>query len=281
MLVKFAAKAQGESHKERGIPCQDAACSWMNTHKAYGIACVADGHGSSKHFRSDRGADFAVDIAQKFLQDFHVETAQRKTAFFDRKKASEDQKNREIIDRLKRLEGSIIYQWRNAILEDIANNPPTDEEKEICKTNGIDFTEGENLIVLYGTTLLAALVSVSFWFVVQIGDGCAVVIDADDSPFIPVKLEDERLSFGRTTSLCDLDAIDNFREAFGFAPIQGLTVATDGVADSFEPENTFGLIQTCTRNLMISRMRKKPCRSFCPNYPGAAAAMMLPLRGFL
>jgi serine/threonine protein phosphatase PrpC len=236
MLVKFAAKAQGISHIEKGIPCQDAAKSCLERNNTIGIACVADGHGGSKYVRSQSGSSFAVTVASKSLLDFHGETAQQKAAFFNKKTDNEEQKKREIIAHLKQLEGNIVYQWRNAVLEDIAKSPLADEEKEICEKNGIDHAESENLIVLYGTTLLAALVSGSLWFVIQIGDGCAIVIDADRSPFVPVKLEDKRLGFGRTTSLCDSEATDNFREDFGFDPIRGLTVATDGVADSFESE---------------------------------------------
>jgi hypothetical protein len=53
--------------------------------------------------------------------------------------------------------------------------------------------------------------------------------------YCPVQ-EDGRLAFGRTTSLCDNDSINNFRESYGFSQIMGLTVATDGMADSFEPD---------------------------------------------
>jgi hypothetical protein len=40
-----------------------------------------------------------------------------------------------------------------------------------------------------------------------------------------------------TTSLCDSDAAGHFRHAFGFEPIRGITAASDGVSDSFIPED--------------------------------------------
>jgi uncharacterized protein YegL len=70
---------------------------------------------------------------------------------------------------------------------------------------------------------------------VAIGDGLCVVLEDEESIITTIK-NDGRLAFSKTTSLCDNDAIKNFRESFGFTKINGLTVATDGIADSFEPE---------------------------------------------
>ncbi|MFP3088978.1 protein phosphatase 2C domain-containing protein [Treponema sp. TIM-1] len=233
MFIKFSAKAQGKSHIEKNIPCQDAAEAILGSN--IGMAFVADGHGGAKYFRSERGSELAVSVARKSLYDFYGKILRQKTAFFDKKAVSIEQKNKEITDFLKQLEGNIIYQWRNSVIEHLNTNPLTDAEKEICISNKIDMDDPSNLILLYGTTLLAAFMSGSFWFVLQIGDGLIVVLDNDGIASLPVP-EDERLAFGRTTSLCDSDAIKNFRENFGFESIKGITVATDGVADSFEPE---------------------------------------------
>jgi serine/threonine protein phosphatase PrpC len=136
---------------------------------------------------------------------------------------------------LKQLEGNIIYNWRNAVLQDLKENPLAEDEIRICNTNNIAIDNPSDLIFIYGTTLLTALVSDSFWFIIQIGDGLSVVIENEENINIPIA-EDERLAFGRTTSLCDNDAIKNFREGYGFTAIQGLTLGTDGIADSFERE---------------------------------------------
>jgi serine/threonine protein phosphatase PrpC len=119
--------------------------------------------------------------------------------------------------------------------EDIKEHPLNDEEKEICKAGNINSEDDENLIRLYGTTLLAALVSDSFWFAIQIGDGMCVTLQKNGTAELPIPT-DARLAFGRTTSLCDTEAIENFREGFGLTKIQGITVATDGIADSFAPD---------------------------------------------
>ncbi|MDR0399941.1 MAG: protein phosphatase 2C domain-containing protein, partial [Treponema sp.] len=49
-------------------------------------------------------------------------------------------------------------------------------------------------------------------------------------------LDDESLGFGKTTSLCDSDAVENFRHIYGDTLINGITLATDGVSDSFLPD---------------------------------------------
>jgi serine/threonine protein phosphatase PrpC len=238
VLIQFAVKAQGISHIEKEIPCQDACTAQLGKNLTVGVACVADGHGGNKYFRSDKGSKLAVQVAEKTLFDFYGTIAREKKAFFISNSSSENTKKNDILSRLKQLEGNIIYQWRNAVLKDYRDNPLIETEKDICNENNIILDDDPaNFMFIYGTTLLAGLVSDSFWFVIQIGDGLCVVLENEESIITPIE-EDERLAFGRTTSLCDNDAIKNFREGFGFSKIDGFTVATDGIADSFEPEKS-------------------------------------------
>jgi len=233
-LIKFAVKARGASHIEKGTPCQDATTAQLGTNETLGLACVADGHGGSKYFRSGDGAILAVQVAEKTLFNFYGTAAREKVAFFDRK-IKNDNGNDRLEDSLKKLKGNIIYNWREAVMQHIEQNPFTEAEMEICQSNNIDVDgKPEDMTFIYGTTLLAALVAESFWFAIQIGDGlCVVLENADEKPTVPIE-DDERLAFGRTTSLCDNNAIDNFREAYGRSRIAGLTVATDGITDSFD-----------------------------------------------
>jgi len=236
VLLKFAVKARGISHIEKGIPCQDACTAQLGKNETVGIACVADGHGGAKYFRSDTGSRIAVQIAERSLFNFYGTIAIAKEAFFSQKEENEKKHKDDIENKLKQLESNIIYQWREAVIQDISENPFTEEENRFCKNNNIALDDvPENLLFIYGTTLLACLVSDSFWFAIQIGDGVCVVLENAESIITPIE-EDERLAFGRTTSLCGNDALKNFRESFGFSKIDGLTVATDGIADSFEPE---------------------------------------------
>jgi serine/threonine protein phosphatase PrpC len=233
-LVKFALKARGVSHIEKGIPCQDSVDAILGLSNTIGIACAADGHGGNKYFRSERGSNFAVNIASRSLADFYGSVTKKRTVFFGLKDGHENIKNNDMQPKLKQLEANIIYKWRNTILEDLKNNPLTEAETGICNDNNIKPDDP----VIYGTTLLAGLVSDCLWFVIQIGDGLCVVLENEENIIYPIP-HDERLAFGRTTSLCDNDSINNFRESYGFSKIMGLTVATDGMTDSFEPDKYF------------------------------------------
>jgi serine/threonine protein phosphatase PrpC len=227
-LIKFSVKARGTSHLEKGIPCQDACLAKMGENLTVGLACVADGHGGNKYFRSDKGSELAVQVAElAFINFFNTMKAKIK---------KKSLKECDIPFMLKQLERNIIYKWRNAVLKHIKDNPFTEIEKEICNSNNILLDDdNEKMIFAYGTTLLAGFISDDIWFVIQIGDGLCVVLENKEEIKTPIK-EDERLAFGRTTSLCDNDAIDNFREVYDFSKIAGLTLATDGMSDSFEPE---------------------------------------------
>ena len=232
-LVKFALKAQGASHVEKEIPCQDSTDAVLGLNCSIGIACVADGHGSNKHFRSDKGSNFAVSIAMHSMADFYGSITKKKASFFNYKQGFDSIKINDMSSKLKQLEANIIYKWRNAVLEDLKSNSLTEKETKICKSNNIFFDDYTDLIFIYGTTLIAGLLSDNFWFVIQIGDGLCVVLENRENVICPIQ-EDERLAFGKTTSLCDSDAINSFRESYGIVPILGLIVATDGITDSFE-----------------------------------------------
>jgi serine/threonine protein phosphatase PrpC len=266
MLIKFSGKHQGTSHIEKEIPCQDAANTQLGSSKTVGIALVADGHGGSKYSRSDKGSFFAVEVASKLLFLFYATLAKEKSAFFDKKIKNEIQQEKEIREKLKQLEGNIILKWRDKVLDDLRKNHLTEKEKEICKNSNIEYVEDEpsTLIFFYGTTLLASLVSENFWFAVQIGDGLCIKIENNGEVKSPIS-PDDRLGFGRTTSLCDSNAIDNFRENFGLEKIKGITVATDGVVDSFELEKYLEFNRDLYENFIkASETSESELRNFLP-----------------
>jgi serine/threonine protein phosphatase PrpC len=233
MFAGFKAIAHGESHKEKDQPCQDAV--FYKPYKNGGIIAVADGHGSEKHFRSATGSAYAVEIASNTIFDFLQLQAERKSA--DKGglniKQLVSQSVREA--QIKQIERSIITRWRSATVEHFRKNPLNEAERELCAKLELDNTDDNTKVRFYGTTLLAALLKDEFWFVLQIGDGKCVIIDAQGKARFP-GIDDEALGFGKTTSLCDSKAAENFRDIYGGTPIKGITVATDGVTDSFIPD---------------------------------------------
>ena len=68
MLQGLHTTVIGDSHLKKGIVCQDSSGHQVTDH--YGIAVVADGHGSAKHFRSDVGSRLAVKITLGLLSNY-------------------------------------------------------------------------------------------------------------------------------------------------------------------------------------------------------------------
>jgi serine/threonine protein phosphatase PrpC len=234
MYIGFKALAQGDSHKEKNLPCQDAVeCKVFN---AGGIAIVADGHGSEKHFRSDRGSKIAVQVAFDAIVDF-LKLLVKENKHEEKRWRGDASRGEE---QLQQLEAYIISHWRQEVLADFTKYPLTETEGLICAENNIDAESENDRVRMYGTTLIAAMTQKAFWIALQIGDGKCVILDPEGTPRFPVP-EDENLGGGKTTSLCDTNALENFRHSFGLETIKGVTVASDGVTDSFIPEKYLDL----------------------------------------
>ncbi|MDR1891459.1 MAG: protein phosphatase 2C domain-containing protein [Oscillospiraceae bacterium] len=234
MFVSFACSKQGSSHIKNNKPCEDSSGCFEN--KAYNthIAIVADGHGGDKYFRSKFGSALAVESAHEVIDRFIEYTGENKTGFFDADAKNDPSKTS---GNLKKTEEKIVSAWRKKVLQHIQDNPWTDDEKDFCKKHTIVIKENDEhqMYSIYGSTLLAAVVTENFWFVLQIGDGACVIIHKNGKAEIAVP-DDEEQGFGVTKSLCNTDALENFRHNFGFEKIIGATVVTDGVSDSFPPE---------------------------------------------
>lgn len=222
MYKGFAISREGFSHKANGTQCQDA--SRFEANAQYAIAAVSDGHGGEKYFRSGTGAKVAVEIAHNCLKEFC-----EKLPELPGKKNEWDR-------RINDLKQSIIAKWRSGVEKDFAENTSlTVEEQEICNRHGIK--DNEFNVNFYGATLLIACLTAEYAFAAQLGDGACVFLQSDKAA-TPVPL-DERLGFGLTTSLCDKDAANSFRHYVSLNEElpEGIFLSTDGVTDSYGPEN--------------------------------------------
>jgi hypothetical protein len=233
MIIPFDSVAQGISHKENEKPVQDAACSATRSFAGgeVAIAIVADGHGGEKYLRSAEGAAMAVREAQAVLLEFCGEIYSRPDALGEMRKNVADFVERN----LPMLEQKILERWRRKTLAHFRVRPLTDQEADIAEKHHLD-TGSEDIAVLYGTTLVAALLTPDFHLSIHIGDGRCVIVEADGRCEAAVP-EDEAQGFGLTHSLCGSQALNEFRHAFGTRAISGMVAATDGVVDSFLPES--------------------------------------------
>ena len=210
----------GDSHIRKGIVCQDSSGTVVTD--KFAIAVVADGHGSAKHFRSDVGSRIAVKITTKLLKNY-MNRPDFKEQFF---------KHPEFI--LAQMEKQILMKWREAVEEYHLENPLTEEEENKIPEKA----KGKlRTAVIYGSTVLAAVLTKDFSYGMILGDGGFVVLGGDKELYIP--LEDKNSHANYTSSLCNTDAIHFFEHWYTTETVKALFVSTDGLFKSFASEEDF------------------------------------------
>ena len=91
--------------------------------------------------------------------------------------------------------------------------------------------------VIYGSTVLAAVIADGFSYGMVLGDGGFVVLDGSGRLFIPI--EDKNSHANYTSSLCNTDAIHYFEHWYTEENPSALFVSTDGLFKSFACEEDF------------------------------------------
>lgn len=235
----FGASVRGASHVRSGLPNQDAVAweSSYNSNGAFNIVAVADGHGSAKSCRSDRGARLAVQIAVELLHEFQQRLGGPKN-LAEVKRASE-------VD----LPRSIVQHWREAVA---ADEPLTMPELDRLTAKDRSAVEADRHVA-YGATLLAALVTDRFALYLQLGDGDVLAVSDEGTVSRPLP-PDERNFANETMSLCSTGstggkhlpsagagAWSEFRQRF--QPLERppalVLLSTDGYANSFRSDGDF------------------------------------------
>lgn len=222
MFDEICVSIQGSSHIKNNIVCQDYADTYCKN-EDYAIAAIADGHGSKKHFRSDKGSQFAVKVSIDTINEYMED----KEKFFESYKRNA----KYILDRIKKV---IITRWTMEVENDLNENPISDEEK-IKYLDGV--YDDNKKISIYGTTLLVAFMSEECNFGLVIGDGCFVVINEEGKPYIPI--EDSESGANFTSSISSFNAFDNFKYwLFDEKPF-AILLSTDGLIKTFSSQDDF------------------------------------------
>lgn len=201
---------RGAAHKRNDKPNQDAWSYIQND--CCTVLAVADGHGSSKHYRSEIGAKLAVQTALDLLNDFaHADTGSHP---------------RQIKQAADYIPGQLVQEWRLAI--DEADGGQIENSKERYS--------------VYGTTLIATLITADYALYLQIGDGDLLVLTEDGQLQQPLQ-KNVVLCANETFSLCEEKAIYHFElslQFFAHNPTPALIfLATDGYANSFSDPGDF------------------------------------------
>lgn len=212
----------GRSHEENGTVCQDS--SGYVVFPNYSISVVADGHGSKKHFRSDKGSNFAVESSletiNEFLKDFKN--------FTDTFKKSPNKV-------LNMMQKKIISKWNDKIEQHYKSNPITDKEKASFSESEFNDIKVESY---YGTTLIVGVICHEFAFGLQLGDGSLVVVNEFGNVEMPI-IDDETHPANITASMCNSNAIELFNSFYTFTRPTAILVSTDGLYTSFGSRNGF------------------------------------------
>lgn len=215
----YALSVKGASHEEVGEGCQDSARIYIAEN--FAVAAVSDGHGSEKHFRSAAGSEMATRIAIRSICDF-CERNHGLDEIFPANPAKT----------ARRIAANIICGWNSEIAAHIKLLPLNDREKAIVEKHG-----GITNEVMYGATLIVAGLTENLCFGLQIGDGSFCAFDGKE--MLSPMPEDAKLVGNLTTSLCDNDAIGNFRFFCREGGYSGVMLSSDGLINSFLNEGDF------------------------------------------
>lgn len=242
MQVVFAKSVQGESHKRREkeidnlnnkrlFPCQDKSMAGefiSGDGIKFTFLCACDGHGGASYFRSDKGADFAIQV----LQDILIRNMKR---------INELALNGEYKKIKEQLSLAITKRWKEKVESDLNNNPITELEYQYLeeeKPEAVEkYKQGISLASIYGCTMISYFATESYWYALQIGDG-DFAISYDGKTFEMPMPEDSSCFLNQTTSLCDDNAVNEFRWIANTTIPQFVFCSTDGIANSFRDNTT-------------------------------------------
>lgn len=218
---------KGATHVRNQMPCQDNK-KIIKISDEITIIALADGHGSSKCPRSDRGSMIAVNsfyhIMKKYLEIY-----------------GEDEEDITHLMTFLNREGDIRFaqdvceEWQARVKQSFYKN------KVEGMTNEDGSIKWPSVFSLYGTTLLGMLITDSFVFSFQIGDGDISAVTKDA---VEPLVEPEKFLGTETHSLSKPDA---WRKAV--ASVHRLELdsqepymymlSTDGFANSYTSDNEY------------------------------------------
>lgn len=182
----YGKSVKGASHTRSGMPCQDSF-RIEEISPDLSIVAVADGHGSDKSPKSKNGSMIAVNVFCSVMNNYiqnYSEALDDLVTYLNR-------------DGALRFAQEICEEWQRRVRESYNKSK---EEKPLDEEGAVKWKE---VYRLYGTTLLGLLITKTFIFAFQIGDGDIVLVDKET---ISPVLETEKILGTETHSLSKTDA---------------------------------------------------------------------------
>lgn len=236
-IVTFHETAIGHLHVMRKIPCEDYSESFSEENGKYYIAIVADGHGATECYRSSVGSRLVCEVTLECLKEF-AETNTREAIIEERFYNDILTNMRYQTMAIRQLTDIIIARWSDRVFEYHNSNPLTKEEKELLESKYDENRINEisqNILHIYGTTMMAALQLPKCAVLLHQGDGRLNVVFDDGSIEQPVPW-DARCEDTTTTSMCDEDVATSIRSKIlnlDERKVVGYLLGSDGVEDGY------------------------------------------------
>ena len=182
----YGKSVKGATHVRNGMPCQDSF-RVEEISPELSIVTVADGHGSEKSPKSKNGSLIAVNVFCSVMSNYlhnYSASLDDLVTYLNR-------------DGQVKFAQEICEEWQRRVRESFYKSK---EEKPLDEDGSVKWKE---VYRLYGTTLLGLLITPSFIFAFQIGDGDIVLVDNDSiSPVVVTEkiLGTETHSLSKTDS---------------------------------------------------------------------------------
>ena len=230
----LSASVQGASHENKGQGNQDAV-RLKNPSGADDVLllAIADGHGSARSFRSDRGSALAAECALRELLRFTRQL--RPDAPLSR--VRNQAKNR--------WPAALVTAWKNAVRADLTARPFSQMEFAAFPEPPPKVKPGEELPVTaylaYGATLIAVAITPRYILYSQLGDGDILTVRADGVVSRPLPKRHEYMA-NQTVSLCSHNAPGEFQIQVDALRGPGpalVMLSTDGYANCFRQDDDF------------------------------------------
>ncbi|MCL1904310.1 MAG: protein phosphatase 2C domain-containing protein [Oscillospiraceae bacterium] len=215
----------GASHKLAGKPCQDNIKVNRVFKKDMTLLAVADGHGSDKSPFSEEGSKIAVDVFHTIISAAfkkHKNDINKLGTFLHREGDTTIAKE-------------IEKEWKSRVRKSHRVNN---------RSNDDDIKSDFNLWRQYGSTLLGLLITSSFYFAFQLGDGDILLLTENRAEHI---ISGDKQLGVDTHSLCHDEswrkAITQVRHRHDDVTPHAFMLTTDGFSNSYPDEEMF--LKTC------------------------------------
>ena len=230
----LSASVRGASHEKNGQKNQDAV---RLKNPGAGddslLLAIADGHGSTRSFRSDRGSALAAECALNELARMIRRLGPHARLSSVRNQA------------MRRWPMDMITAWKKAVRADVAARPFTQLDFAAFPDPPPVLKPGEELPLsahlAYGATLVAVAITRHYIIYSQLGDGDILTVRADGTVERPLTRRHEFMA-NQTTSLCSFHAYREFQvkveSTRGKVPAL-VMVSTDGYANCFGNDREF------------------------------------------